>query len=622
MSFSLRTIFSVGLLLIALSASASATDGTVSASSDNIARFQNSSFGYINFGATNGNVHITNSALTGYAWGDVVGWINLAPTGGGVSNNGSGTLSGYAWGEQTGWINFAPSNGGVSINSSGDFLGFAWSENYGWIVFNCVSDSTCGSYSHKVNTDWRGGSASTVACNNGTDDDSDGLTDYPSDTGCSSASDTSEVNVSLGGGVGAVAAVAPAPVVPPPAPEVVVPPPAPTPEPAPTPAPDTASAPASTPASSAAGASSGTGGGGGGIASFFPNTFEAARQQVSESVAIAREAITQTAENVRAVINTPTGSAVTKTVSTVGVVGGGVVTASALFVNPLSVSELFLIPLRLWALLLATFGLKKRHRPWGTVYDSVTKQPLDPAYVVLKDASGNELSASVTDLDGRYGFLLNPGQYTIVANKTHYTFPSKKLAGKVFDELYSDLYFGEPLSVFELGGVVSKNIPLDPETMDWNEVTKGAKNLMKFYTRHDRVIRRVTDALFAVGFGISFLALLASPQGYNIATFVVYIVLALLRMAGLTSKPYGSVRMKETGETLAFAILRVFASGVDTKITEKVTDKFGRYYCLVPDTGEYYVTIDKKNPDESYTQVFKSGPIRAVKGIIDTGFEV
>ncbi len=629
---SFRALLICMLLLLPSVGFASSTDGTISSSANNTARFKDSAFGYINFGLSSGNVHLTDSVLTGYAWGDFVGWINLAPSGGGVTNNGEGTLSGYAWGEQTGWINFAPTNGGVTVDSSGDFAGYAWSENYGWVVFNCATDSTCSSYDHKVNIDWRPRGA-RPACNNATDDDSDGATDYPTDTGCTSADDTSEVNATVvlggGGAAGSFGFVIPAITLPPPipppepTPDVVIPPPTPDippPVKTPTQITDVASSPA--PTSGSASGVSGAGGSGGSGGGVIFDTFTAARQQVSESIAIATDVIINTAKDIKQAINTPVGSAVTKTVSTVGAIGGGVVTASALFVNPLSVSELFLIPLRLWALLLATFGLKKRHRPWGTVYDSVTKQPLDPAYVVLKDASGNELSASITDLDGRYGFLLNPGSYTIVANKTHYSFPSKKLAGKVADELYSDLYFGEPLSVAELGGVVSKNIPLDPEKLDWNEVTKGSRNLMKFYTRHDRAIRKFTDAFFAIGFGISLLALLASPQGYNIATFAVYVVLALLRIAGFTSKPYGGVRMKNTGEPLAFAIVRIFASGVDTEVAQKVTDKFGRYYALVPDTGEYYVTIERKNPDESYTQVFKSEPIVAVKGIIDREFEV
>ncbi len=50
----------------------------------------------------------------------------------------TGALSGYAWGTNVGWINFAPSGGGgVTIDPlTGDFGGYAWGENVGWIPFN------------------------------------------------------------------------------------------------------------------------------------------------------------------------------------------------------------------------------------------------------------------------------------------------------------------------------------------------------------------------------------------------------------------------------------------------------------------------------------------------------
>ncbi len=35
-----------------------------------------------------------------------------------------------------GWINFAPTNGGVTVSEAGDFSGYAWGENIGWIKFN------------------------------------------------------------------------------------------------------------------------------------------------------------------------------------------------------------------------------------------------------------------------------------------------------------------------------------------------------------------------------------------------------------------------------------------------------------------------------------------------------
>lgn len=141
----LATLFLIAVPSFAFAANIDATS--------KYARFLNTGT-LINFGATNGNVTVTNTAVTGNAWSSANGWINLAPTQGGVVNDGHGVLSGYAWGENTGWINFKPTNGGVTIDSAGDFHGYAWSESKGWIVFNCATDSTCGTLSHKVKTTW------------------------------------------------------------------------------------------------------------------------------------------------------------------------------------------------------------------------------------------------------------------------------------------------------------------------------------------------------------------------------------------------------------------------------------------------------------------------------------
>ncbi len=63
--------------------------------------------GWVNFGATNGGIVVSDTALTGYAWSANDGWINLAPTQSGVKNDGAGNLSGYAWDAGAGWVNFS-----------------------------------------------------------------------------------------------------------------------------------------------------------------------------------------------------------------------------------------------------------------------------------------------------------------------------------------------------------------------------------------------------------------------------------------------------------------------------------------------------------------------------------
>jgi hypothetical protein len=325
--------------------------------------------------------------------------------------------------------------------------------------------------------------------------------------------------------------------------------------------------------------------------------------------------IIPTIDEVKKFVNTPVGSVATKTATTVGLV------ATALVVSPLSLPELFMLPTRLLGLLLMAFGWKKRNPPWGVVYDSITKQPLDPAYVALKDMNGRDISTAITDLDGRYGFLANPGIYKMTANKTNYLFPSQKLAGKTSDEFYNNLYFGDQVEI-KKGEVVIKNIPLDPIKFDWNEFQKKNKKLTRFYSRWDMLLRKISDALYYIGFILALFAVFAAPYPYNSIIFGLYVFLLVLRIFGVRPKPYGSVTDIDTGNPVPFAILRVMEKDTGVELSHRLTDKYGRYFCLVP-KGRYYVKIEYKNADESYSPALTSGLIDASKtGIIKNKFQI
>lgn len=146
----------IGLVLVVFSvfgvgvARASETVGTI----DSTFKYAwSNQIGWINFGATNGSVSITDSGITGYAWSPYFGWINFAPAGSGVTNAGGlGVLGGHAWGQNTGYISFT----GVTINSAGQFTGTATGTIVGTLTFDCTNCS--------VKTDWRPvGSRSTGA---------------------------------------------------------------------------------------------------------------------------------------------------------------------------------------------------------------------------------------------------------------------------------------------------------------------------------------------------------------------------------------------------------------------------------------------------------------------------
>lgn len=552
----------------------------------------------INMKPTGYGVDVTADALTGYAWSESYGWINFDPTGYGVLNDGEGNLSGYAWGENTGWINFDPTSYGVTIDSDGYFHGYAWGEKIGWIAFNCDDDNSCGT--HKVKTEWNppqsggGGGGDTeeetYECSNGIDDDGDGQTDFGFDSGCSSLNDDSEYMYVF-------CEVFPLLCVDEEEPPVDDPVDDPIDEPGEdNPPSDDEDVPPF--------------GGGEEENPPFPGGGTNPIPDIIDPIV----------ENTKDFYGNDYVENISQALATAGLLLGTLGSlVSVLFVNPLSLSEIIFLPLRLWSLLLTALGLKKRNRPWGVVYDSITKQPLDPAYVVLKDSLGNEVATTITDLDGRYGFLVTKGTYTIIPGKTNYAFPSQKLSGKEKDELYNNLYFGESIVIENDEDVVSRNIPMDPINFDWNEYAKRERKLTIFYSKSDRVIAVVSNVLFTFGFVLAILALIASPKTYNIIIFFLYIFVLILKETALAPRPEGRVIYE--GTPLPFAIIRVFQQDTGVEITHKITSKEGKYYCLVAN-GKYFVSIEKKIEDGTYQKIFTSKPFEVKDGYIHESFDV
>jgi hypothetical protein len=319
---------------------------------------------------------------------------------------------------------------------------------------------------------------------------------------------------------------------------------------------------------------------------------------------------------VKDLVNTKAGDVTVKTLSTAGVAVTGAVAVSSLFLNPMSFTEILLIPFRLWGLFMSFLGLKRRSRPWGTVYDSITKQPLDPAYVILQDMLGREVTTSITDLDGRYGFFAMPGKFKIVANKTNYIFPSKRLAGQNMDELYKDLYFGDVLDIQQEGEIIAKNIPLDPEKFDWNEVAKRNMKVMRFYSKYDLIFKKASNIFFIAGLIVAVIALLSAPYAYNIVIFSLYIVMIILRIFGIRPKYFGWVLDKVTGFPMGYAIVHIYSDDLQRELMKKVCDSSGRYYALVP-PGRYYLVVEKLNTDNSHTIVYNSEIFDNKTGVIN-----
>ncbi len=294
--------------------------------------------------------------------------------------------------------------------------------------------------------------------------------------------------------------------------------------------------------------------------------------------------------------------------------------AVLLATNVGSVYDLYLLLLRLIGLITGLFR-RKRNEPWGVVYDSVTKRPLDPAVVVAQvNNTQQSKGEAITDLDGRYGFLLNPGEYVIVANKTHYKFPSDKLKGRAHDELYENLYFGDPFQVHE-GSAIAYNIPLDPIEFDWNEFAKNKDKVFQVYSKKTNIRLWVFNIIFYVGMVFSMLSLVIAPTLLNILIMLSYLSIASFQIFWKATHTVTRVINKATGNAIPFALIKIWLPGLNMVVKKTVADETGRFYFLVP-PGTYFITIEEKLPDGTYHEVLRTKERELKSGVVKEDFLV
>lgn len=235
--------------------------------------------------------------------------------------------------------------------------------------------------------------------------------------------------------------------------------------------------------------------------------------------------------------------------------------------------------------LLLLFGVRKRRKPWGVVFNSQTGQPIVLATVKIYDKEYNRLlETAITDRDGRFGFLIKPGSFYLVIQKSGFVFPSQfKVSG-----FYDNIYAGGPLEVTkEQEKVVNFNIPIDPEAKLTTAFTLLA-NLIKF----NRFLQKIRIPLLVIG--VVFAVIMIATQ-YNI---VYLLSLGLYTFIGVLefyrtkkARPYGLVS-DIFEHPLDMSIVRIYNKKTNRLIETDVSDAEGRFQFLV-DPGIYYMTAMK-----------------------------
>lgn len=307
--------------------------------------------------------------------------------------------------------------------------------------------------------------------------------------------------------------------------------------------------------------------------------------------------------------------------STATVVQAGAIGVGALLVVPktgfdilTSLTVLKEIPFYLLRILfgiLQLLGLRRKVTPWGVVFDSATGQPIDPAVVTLFKLNGKTKSQNgmkITDMAGRFGFLVENGAYTLLVKKTDYVFPSRLLAGQTEFKDYKNLYFGQELS-FSDKDLVTVNIPLDAVRENWNQKVKDQyyKQYQQFFK--ESFITKLMNGIFLVNLVVYVLY----PSVFNFVMLFLSILLLLIRKLLVHKKSWGVVYDKESRKVASNVTVRAVknVAGKDLSSGSVTTDASGRYYMLLSE-GEQHLQVEAIK-DGVITILKKIGPFNIKK---------
>ncbi|MFH1099227.1 MAG: Calx-beta domain-containing protein [Candidatus Uhrbacteria bacterium] len=228
---------------------------------------------------------------------------------------------------------------------------------------------------------------------------------------------------------------------------------------------------------------------------------------------------------------------------------------------------------------------RRRRRPWGIVYDSLAKRPIDLALIRLHEATAGKLIASrVTDREGRYAFLPEAGEYRLEASHQRYVFPSRLLAGKQDDPVIGPIVGEGPITVAERHGAVVVNVPMDPR-----EQPGSTDTILRAARR-----ARAHQSFAYIGPALAVVSAVISPTVIVLGLVVLHLLLFLFfrRVAvGRKPKSFGLVRDARTRQPIARAIVRIFDAQFHKLLEAQVTGRSGQYGFLVG-RGRFELTIE------------------------------
>ncbi|MFC1608830.1 carboxypeptidase regulatory-like domain-containing protein [Patescibacteria group bacterium] len=293
---------------------------------------------------------------------------------------------------------------------------------------------------------------------------------------------------------------------------------------------------------------------------------------------------------------------IARIIAVVGAASGAVVAATAT-----SVPFLPMVPRpfqsNLFSFLSLPFYRKKWKKSWGVVFDDYTKRPVCNAIVTLVNVRGMVIDKTVTDKEGRYGFLVSKGgEYQLKIKKGKYKIKTQSH----HDAVYGEVYDGGFVQV-EKEGVIQLNIPLDPEGFDWDEFSKKVVrrygSMSSIFKKYLLIFMGLVGLTFSIGVAYY------NPNIINYFILAFHCFVIAWQIVSRFKKPYGMVKNHVNKKPMPFTVVSLHDKDGKREFFS-VADVIGRYY-LLAQNGVYDVRLTGRADNGQY--ITKEEPKTKIK---------
>jgi hypothetical protein len=227
-----------------------------------------------------------------------------------------------------------------------------------------------------------------------------------------------------------------------------------------------------------------------------------------------------------------------------------------------------------WLQLLFLLSARKRKMPWGRVLNSTSGEPIAQAVVALRsqDNYGRIVERSITDKDGRFGFFVPAGHYSLWASKYGFTFPS---------QLPQKIYKG---ATFPIGkeGMIIIDLFCDPK--------EKVSILLHHLKRGTHFLHALRIYFLLIGLFLSLYLLWNERSLANTVFFLLYIVFWINEVRQRKMGRHTILLVDQDKKPLSFAVIRLVNQKTKQITLAKATDNHGEVYFLVP-KGKYIIQV-------------------------------